>query len=73
MTCVSHPGRVLLGLGVAWLAAVALAATPQAAQEPQQAPTQLAPAKGEIIPTFETLGIDGQAHKVTFPKGSKTV
>ena len=29
-------------------------------------------AKGDVIPAFETLGIDGKAEKVEFPKGSKT-
>ncbi|HVO10495.1 MAG TPA: TlpA disulfide reductase family protein [Vicinamibacteria bacterium] len=74
MTRLPHPGRVLLSLtAVTWLAAATASADPQAAQEPSQATPPLAPSKGEIIPAFETLGIDGQAHKVTFPKGSKTV
>jgi thiol-disulfide isomerase/thioredoxin len=33
----------------------------------------LAPSKGDLIPVFETMGIDGKAHRVDFPKGSKTV
>ena len=32
-----------------------------------------APAKGDVIPAFETLGVDGKASRVDFPKGSKTV
>ncbi len=31
------------------------------------------PSKGDVIPAFETLGIDGKPAKVDFPKGSKTV
>jgi len=74
MTRLSYAGRVLLSVtAVGCLAAAAAGAALQAAQEPSQAPAQLAPGKGEIIPAFETLGIDGQAHKVAFPKGSKTV
>jgi hypothetical protein len=37
------------------------------AQEP------VTPSKGDVIPAFETLGIDGKPVKVDFPKGSKTV
>jgi peroxiredoxin len=33
----------------------------------------LTPSKGDVVPVFETMGIDGQPHKVDFPKGSKTV
>ncbi len=74
MTRLTQLGRVLLTLtAVGWLAAAVAGAGPQAAQDPSQAPAQLAPSKGEIIPAFETLGIDGLAHKVAFPKGSKTV
>jgi hypothetical protein len=39
----------------------------------QQAGPPLTPAKGDVIPVFETLGIDGKPVKVEFPKGSKTV
>lgn len=39
----------------------------------QTATRPLTPAKGDVIPVFETLGIDGQPAKVDFPKGSKTV
>jgi len=31
------------------------------------------PSKGDVVPAFETLGIDGKPAKVDFPKGSKTV
>jgi len=33
----------------------------------------IAPSKGDVVPVFETTGVDGQPHKVDFPKGSKTV
>jgi thiol-disulfide isomerase/thioredoxin len=33
----------------------------------------VSPSKGEVIPAFETLGIDGKPAKVDFPKGTKTV
>lgn len=57
-----------------WLAAVALTlvvallglGSPAEAQ-------QAAPSKGDVIPSFESLGIDGKAHKMEFPDGSKTV
>ena len=52
------------------VAAVLLAASPAAAQAP--APRD-APSKGDIVPAFETLGVDGKAARVDFPKGSKTV
>jgi redoxin len=56
---------------VALLAAcVALAAAPLRAQAPQ---APLSPAKGDVIPAFETLGIDGKPVKLDFPKGSKTM
>jgi len=31
------------------------------------------PAKGDVVPAFETTTIDGQAQTVAFPKGSNTV
>ncbi len=39
----------------------------------QTAAPPIAPTKGDVIPVFETLGIDGKPAKVDFPKGSKTV
>ena len=54
-------------------AAAALVAVSSAAQAPTAPPQPLAPSKGDVVPAFETLGIDGQPHKVGFPKGSKTV
>lgn len=50
------------------LASQAAAQTPLPAAVPRDAPT-----KGEVIPAFETLAIDGKASRVDFPKGSKTV
>jgi hypothetical protein len=60
--------RALLAAAVAL---IAVPAAPQAAAPPAAPPA--APSKGDVVPAFETLGIDGQAHKVTFPRGSKTV
>jgi peroxiredoxin len=45
--------------------------TPAGAQAPGSIP--LTPAMGDVIPAFETLGVDGKPAKVDFPKGSKTV
>jgi hypothetical protein len=39
-----------------------------------QAPAPpLAPAKGDVVPAFETLAVDGKPWKLSFPKGSTTV
>lgn len=38
-----------------------------------QAQPAASPSKGDVIPAFETLGIDGKPAKVEFPKGTKTV
>jgi peroxiredoxin len=32
-----------------------------------------APSKGDVVPAFETIGIDGKPHKFEFPNGSRTV
>jgi peroxiredoxin len=61
-------------LALATLAAFLLAtgeAAAQAAAPPGAPPSS--PSKGDVVPVFETLGIDGQPAKVDFPKGSKTV
>jgi hypothetical protein len=62
----SRPGSraVILAAGLVGLAAQALA---------QSASPPLAPAKGDVVPGFETLGIDGKPAKVDFPRDSKTV
>lgn len=52
--------------------AVALA-TPALAQGGAPAPLPLKPSLGDVVPAFESLGIDGKPHKLDFPKGSKTV
>ena len=39
----------------------------------QTAQPPMAPTKGDVVPVFETLGIDGKPVKVDFPKGSQTV
>ena len=67
MMCVSPYRRsVLVGLALTLLSAGGAGA-----QAPPPPPN--APSKGDIVPAFETLGIDGKPRKVTFPKGSKTV
>jgi peroxiredoxin len=66
-----------LGTRTAALAvAVGLAGSLALAQAPvpvPPGPPPISPAKGEVVPAFETLGMDGKAWKVDFPKGSKTV
>jgi thiol-disulfide isomerase/thioredoxin len=39
----------------------------------QGASAPLTPSKGEIVPAFETMRVDGRPEKVDFPKGSTTV
>jgi peroxiredoxin len=61
------------GRTVATLGAFLLAAVHAAAQaEPPGAPPS-SPSKGDLVPVFETLGVDGKPAKMDFPKGSKTV
>jgi thiol-disulfide isomerase/thioredoxin len=64
--------RLPLRKGTVFVAVVAalLAAAPAAAQ--RIAPPQ-APARGDVVPAFETMGIDGKPWKVDFPRGSTTV
>ncbi len=66
----SRSRRVLLAAVLTQVAALPLVARPCSAQTPQPPMT---PAKGDVIPVFETLGIDGKPMKVDFPKGSTTV
>jgi hypothetical protein len=54
------------------LAVVLVAAAHAAAQAPVARPPD-SPSKGDLVPAFETLGVDGKAARVDFPKGSKTV
>jgi len=58
----------LTGLAALWLASIA-GAQPLA---PAGAPPA-SPSKGDVVPAFETLGVDGKAARIDFPKGSKTV
>jgi thiol-disulfide isomerase/thioredoxin len=46
---------------------VLAAAASAAAQEP------LTPSKGDVVPTFETMRVDGKPEKVDFPRGSRTM
>jgi peroxiredoxin len=62
--------RRTLGTIAAFLLAVAEAAAQTAA--PPVAPPA-SPSKGDVVPVFETLGVDGKPAKVDFPQGSKTV
>jgi thiol-disulfide isomerase/thioredoxin len=61
--------RALLATASTLLVAMSSAAQPVAPLP--QPPT--APSKGDVVPAFETLGVDGKPYKVAFPKGSKTV
>ncbi len=60
----TRPRAVLLAAGLT-LAAVEAGA--------QAAAPALTPSKGDVVPAFETLGIDGKPAKLEFAKGSKTV
>ncbi len=53
------------------VAAVLLALAAIAA--PAEAAPPSSPSKGDVIPAFESIGIDGKPHKLDFPEGSKTV
>ena len=61
----------LLSRRVRVAAAAALLASTLAAAQPA-VPAQ-APSKGDVVPAFETLGMDNKPWKMDFPKGSKTV
>jgi thiol-disulfide isomerase/thioredoxin len=65
----------LVGPGAALLAAaLAFASSAAFAQPvvPPAAPPQ-APSKGDVVPAFESMTIQGQPRKVEFAKGSRTV
>ena len=80
-------GLVLLGVAAGMLAIArpAMAAAPAANAPAANAPAANAPAAapratpvprpepGDVIPEFETVGIDGKPLRVEFGKGSKTV
>ncbi len=46
-----------------------------ASQVPAQTapPPPAAPEKGDVVPAFETLAVDGKPSKLDFPRGSQTV
>ncbi len=56
---------------IAW--ALLLASRVEAQGTPPAGGPAQSPSKGDVVPAFETLGVDGKAVKVDFPKGSKTV
>jgi len=59
---------------MATLVASSLAAPLVVAQvAPPAGGPPVSPSKGDLVPVFETLGIDGKPTKMDFPKGSKTV
>jgi len=62
--------RRALATLAAFLLAVAEAGA-QAAPSPNGPPAS--PSKGDLVPVFETLAVDGKPAKMDFPKGSKTV
>ena len=51
--------------------ATALLAGPSAAAQTLALPST--PSRGDVIPAFETIGVDGKPWKLDFPRGSKTV
>jgi peroxiredoxin len=54
------------------LAAIATAVAGSAQAQPAPGPP-LSPAKGDVVPAFDTVSIDGKARSVGFPRGSKTM
>jgi thiol-disulfide isomerase/thioredoxin len=67
--------QLLNGSRYALLAAAAalLAAVPATAQTAPPASPPVAPSKGDVVPVFETMAIDGTPQRVDFARGSKTV
>jgi peroxiredoxin len=64
---IEQPSRSrVVALAAGWALAASVAGA-QTAQAP------LSPAKGDVIPGFETLGVDGKPAKIDFPKGSRTM
>ena len=55
------------------LAATATALLAASAALAQTAAPPAAPSKGDVVPAFETLDVDGKPWRLDFPKGSKTV
>ena len=58
-------GRNLLVAAAVAVAGAALTAAQDAAP--------LTPSKGDVVPAFETMRVDGKPEKVDFPKGSRTM
>jgi peroxiredoxin len=58
---------------LATMAAVLLAVAEAGAQAAPPGDPPVSPSKGDLVPVFETLGVDGKPAKMDFPKGSKTV
>jgi len=61
----------LLGRGALLATLLTLLAPVARAQTAPQPPAS--PEKGDVVPAFETLAVDGKPSKLDFPKGSKTV
>lgn len=55
----------VVSLGLVWPVPVRAEDSPGA--------VSASPAKGDVIPVFDTVAVDGTPKKVDFPKGSKTV
>ena len=55
------------------IAAALLAAAQAAAQAAAPPPAAQAPSKGDVVPAFETLAVNGKPWKLDFPRGSRTV
>jgi len=58
-------GRHLLAATLVLLGGASLAAAQEGAP--------LMPSKGDVVPVFETMRVDGKVEKVDFPKGSRTM
>src|SRR5688572_421367 len=69
--------RFPLVLGAALAGALSLAGTASSAPADTPAAPQAAPVPrpepGDVIPEFDTVGVDGKSQHLAFDKGSKTV
>jgi peroxiredoxin len=61
-------GAAAVLAGILLVGGEALAQAPVPAGAPPDAPS-----KGDVVPVFETLAVDGKPSRVDFPRGSKTV
>jgi thiol-disulfide isomerase/thioredoxin len=66
-----EPSESKVGVLAGALMLAATAALAQPAPPPAGPPTS--PSKGDVVPAFESLSIQGEPRKVQFPPGSKTV